>query len=288
MGADFLRPGSKLAATPTGRASQAGFAAQYPKLDMGNERQFRTTVRNIQTVHDLASPEVHQRGREWYPRVHEAVAKGVRGTGTSPEHGAGIVAAISPQMDWSGRNLPALGSLHKLKSKDWDVIHRSAAGKRRTPEADALLRGTPLAHAQDKALVRAHRMMEGEHPTDVMPRRTSPKTHSFFHNIAYPDKPTHVTIDYRAHDIAANKMYPAAFSGRGLDTAELKSGKPTRYEHFENAYRAAARGRGIELPHHLQAITWEAGKHIETSAPTKSGKPRVKGIVRKGQPYVGG
>lgn len=287
MGADFLRPGSKLEATPTGRASQKGFAAQYPKLDMGHPAQFRAAVRNIQTMHDVAPPEVKQRGAEWYPRVHEAVAKGVRRTGTSPEHGAGIVAAISPQMDWSGRNLPALHSLHRLKKDDWAVIHHSAAQGRRTPEAESLLKGTPLVHAQDKGLVRAHRIMQGEHPTEVMSRQTSPKTHSFFHNIAYPDQPTHVTVDYRAHDVAANRMYPAAYTGRGLDSAALKTGKPTRYEHIENAYRAAAKGRGIDLPHTLQAITWEAGKHIETSAPTKSGRPRLKGIARKGQPYVG-
>jgi hypothetical protein len=174
-----------------------------------------------------------------------------------------------------------------MRKDDWAVIHHSAAGGRRTPEAEALLSGTGLEHAQDKALVRAHRMMEGEHPTEVMSRRTAPKTSSFFHNIAYPGEHTHVTVDYRAHDIAANKMYPAAFTGRGIDTAALKSGKPTRYEHVENVYRAAAKGRDIELPHTLQAITWEGGKHIETSAPTKSGKPRVKGVARKGQPYVG-
>ena len=286
MGADFLRPGSKLPSTPSGRASQAGFAAQYPKLDLGNPRQFRAAVRNVQKLHDVTPPEVRERGQEWYPRVHEAVAKGVRRTKTSPEHGAGIVAAISPQMDWAGRNLPALKSLHKLRKDDWAVIHHSAAQGRRTPEAEELLKGTPLVHAQDKGLVRAHRMMEGEDPREVLPRQTSPKTHSFFHNIAYPGEHTHVTIDYRAHDIAANKMYPAAFTGRGLDTAALKSGKPTRYEHAENVYRAAAKGRDIELPHTLQAITWEGGKHIETSAPTKTGKPRVKGVARKGQKYV--
>lgn len=287
MGAPKLGPGSKLAATPTGRASQVGFAEKYPKLDMGHPDQFRAAVRNIQTIHDIASPEARQRGREWYPRVHEAVARSLRRTSTSPEHGAGIVAAISPQMDWSGRNLPALGTLHKLRRKDWATIHASAAAGRRTPEAEELLKGTPLVHAQDVALVRAHRMMQGEHPTEVMSRKTAPKTHSFFHNIAYPGEHTHVTIDYRAHDIAANRMYPAGYSGRGISSAQAATGVPTRYEHFENAYRAAAIGRDIHLPHELQAITWEAGKHIETSAPTKTGKPRVKGVARKGQPYVG-
>lgn len=286
MGGTKLRPGSQLAKTPTGRASQTGMAAQYPKLHLGNPRQFQQSVRNVQAVHDQTPPDVRRRGEEWYPKVHEAVAKGVRRTGISQRQGAGLVAAVSPQMDWSGRNIPALKHLTNMREEHWDVIHKSAAKGRRSPQARALLKGTPLAHASDKGLVRAHRIIQGEDPEEVMQRSTSPKTHSFFHNIAHPGESGHVTIDYRAHDIAANKMYPAAFTGRGLDSAATKSGKPTRYEHVEDVYRAAAKGRGIEHPHTLQAITWEAGKHIETAAPTKSGKPRVKGVTRKGQPYV--
>lgn len=292
MGGQLLRAGSKLERTPSGRASQLGFASRYPKLDFGNPRQFRAAVRNVQTMHDITPPEIQQHGREWYPRVHEAVAKGVRRSGLSARQGAGLVAAVSPQMDWQGRNIPALKHLTGMRTADWDVIHRSARHGQRTPEARALLQGTPLAHATDTGLVRAHRIIQGEDPEEVMPRRTSPKTHSFFHNIAHPGEHTHVTVDYRAHDVAANKMYPAAFTGRGIDVAgnlPYASGKPrpkTRYEHVEDVYRAAAHGRDIELPHHMQAITWEGGKHIETSAPTASGRPRTKGVSRKGQRYV--
>lgn len=292
MGTSKLREGSTLPRTPTGRPSQVGFSEQYPKLDYGNRRQFGAAVRNVQKLHDITPPEIRQRGHEWYPRVHEAVAKGVRRTGLSQRQGAGLVAVVSPQMDWQGRNIPALKHLTGMRTADWDVVHRSARAGRRTPEAEHLLRGTPLAHASDTGLVRAHRIIQGEDPEEVMKRQTSPKTHSFFHNIAYPGEHTHVTIDYRAHDIAANRMYPAAFTGRGIDKAMSQpyaSGKPrppTRYEHLENVYRAASRGRDIELPHTMQAITWEGGKHLETSAPTKSGKPRTKGVARKGQPYV--
>lgn len=263
-----------------------GFAAKYPKFDLGNPDQFMQAVRNIQHLHDVTPPHLRASGSEWYPKVHEAVQKGIRRTSVSPEHGAAMVASISPQMDWGSRNIPAFKELHSLKKQDWAAIHRSEAGGRRTPEVEHLLKGMSLVHASDTGLVRAHRLMEGENIEDVINRRTAPKIHSFYHNIAYPHQHTHVTIDYRAHDIAINRMYPAAYSGRGLSSAALASGKPTRYEHFENAYRAAGLGRDIELPHHMQAIVWEGGKHIETSAPTKSGKPRVKGVTRTGQPYV--
>jgi hypothetical protein len=286
MGGQIVRPGSSAPRTPTGRASQVGFSSMYPKIDFGNPDQFRHAVRNVQRVHDLTPEQIRRSGESWYPRVHEAVTKGVRGTSMTPEHGAGVVATLSPQMDWSARNIPAFKELGSLKSGHWDVIRRSAEAGTRTPEARELLRGKSLAHASDIGLMRAHRIMSGEHPLDVISRQTAPKEHSFYHNIAFPDRPTHVTIDYRAHDVAANRMYPAAFSGRGISSAALKTGKPTRYEHVENVYRQAAAGRDIELPHTLQAITWEAGKHIETSAPTKTGAPRVKGVARKGQPYV--
>ena len=286
MGGSKLRPGSKLEKTPTGRASQKGFSAQYPKLNLGNPRQFSQAVRNVQAVHDVTPPEIQKSGELWYPKVHEAVAKGMRRTGLSARQGAGLVAAVSPQMDWQGRNIPALKHLTNMRTADWDVIHRSARKSRRSREAKALLKDTPLAHASDKGLVRAHRIIEGEDPEDVMPRRTAPKTHSFFHNIAYPGEHTHVTIDYRAHDVAANRLYPAAFTGRGLSSAATKSGKPTRYEHMEDVYRQAAEGRDIEHPHTMQAITWEGAKHLETAVPTKAGTPRVKGVARKGQPYV--
>jgi hypothetical protein len=285
MGGTLAGASSTAPKTPTGRLSQAGFSARYPKLNLGHPDQFAQAVRNIQSVHDITPPHIRQAGEEWYPKVHEAVAKGVRRTGISRRHGAGMVAAVSPQMDWGSRNIPAFKELTSLKPHEWEAIHRSAASGRRIPEVEHMLKGRSIAHASDTGLVRAHRLMQGEDPEDVLPRQTSPKTHSFYTNIHRPGDPGHVTIDYRAHDVAANRMYPAAFTGRGISSAALPSGKPTRYEHFEEAYRQAAHGLGLHLPHALQAITWEGGKHIETSAPTKTGAPRTKGVTRKGQPY---
>lgn len=269
-----------------GKGSTVGFSQLYPKADLGNPHQFEQVVRNIHVVHGVIPEALRAEGKVWYDKVNEAVAKGVKGTGTSEWHGAGIVAAVSPSMDWEGRNIHALTELHGMKARDWATIAQSAAtGGHRTGEARSVLQGLSIAGAADRDLMKAHRMMMGEDPDVVLNRRTAPKTNSFAHNIYRPDIPGHVTIDYRAHDIAINKMYPTLYSGRGISSAGLPSGKPTRYEHFENAYRAAAEGLGEEgheyLPHQLQAVNWVGGKHIETLGGT-----RQKGVTRKGQAYV--
>lgn len=252
---------------------------QFDLVDLSDPRAFRGAVQNIHNVYNASSTGARSRGRDWYPRVNEAVAKGVRGTSTSPLSGAGLVAAVSPNMDWEKRNIDALGELHSLREDHWKSILKGD----RSP-----LSGMSISAATNDGLAKAHRILQGEHVDDVLSRRTAPKTNAFAHNINLEDHL--VTIDGRAHDIAANRMQ-GWNEGRGIGSASLKTGKATRYEHFENAYRSAAQSineeHGTNLrPFDVQAVTWEAGKEIEKSAPTKSGRPRKVGVTRRGQTYV--
>lgn len=262
-------------------------AADFPRQDLANPSQFRLAVQHIANVHQMATPEQRTASRQWYPKVHDAVSKGIKGSGLSHKSGSGLVAALSPNMDFDKVNIPAFGELKHINSGQWDAIHRSAeSGGRRTPEASDALRGMSLSQVADSALVKAHRIIRGEDPEDVMPRMGSPKTNSFMSNIHDPHGSPHVTIDGRAHDIGQNEMWPWTYSGRGISSAGTKTGKKTRYEHFEDAYRTAASAVGEEHPSAMQAITWEQGKRIEKSAPTKSGAPRKIGVRRERQPYV--
>lgn len=288
-------------------------SSDYPKPDLTNPSQFRASVRNIANVHQAALPHEVQSGRDWYPKVHDAVSKGIKGTSMTHKQGSGLVAALSPNMDFDKVNIPAFGEIHKLTSGDWQAIHAShatrsfrgenAEGKAqfsRSDEASDVLKGMSLSQQSDSNLIKAHRILQGEDPEDVLPRGTAPKTNSFMSNIHDPHGSPHVTIDARAHDIAQDRMDPWTYSGRGITSADLKSsrnptlasGKPnkrfgqkSRYEHFENAYRTASGVVGEEHPTAMQAITWTAGKRLEKSAPTKSGKPRVKGVSRQKQGY---
>lgn len=259
-----------------------------PFADLHNPQQFRLAVQNISNLHDATPKQVRKANRYWYDRVNEATAKGVRGTSMSEWHGAGTVAAVSPSMDWDKRNIDAFGELHKLRQSHWDAIAASAAGgqKGRSQEAAHALHGMSISSATDSNLVKAHRIMQGEDPDVVLPRRTAPKTNAFAHNIHDPQTGGGlVTIDGRAHDIAINSMHRWRET-RGIGSAGNKNGTPTRYEHFEHAYRSAAGLVGDIQPHQLQAITWEGGKQIEQAGLTKAGKPRQQGVFRVGQPYL--
>jgi hypothetical protein len=266
-------------------------AADFPRPDLTQPGQFRAAVRHVSNVHAAGTPEEHEHGRIWYPKVHDATAKGARQLGISHMHAAGLVAALSPNMDFDRNNIGAFHEIAHMGSQQWDAITHSATATKngpyhqRTQAAHDALRGTSLSVASDGALLKAHRILQGEHPDDVMPRRTNPKTNAFAHAIHDPEGSPHVTIDGRAHDIANNEMWPWTYTGRGISSAGLKSGKPTRYEAFEDTYRTAAKAADVH-PNVMQARTWVTGKRIEKQAPSKSGAPRKVGVRRVRQPYV--
>jgi hypothetical protein len=253
--------------------------SDYPNIDSGDPRQFKQLVQNVHTAYNQAPEHIRHTAPDWYPAVNDAVRKGIRGTSMTELGGAGVVAAVSPNMDWDNHNIDAFSELKHIKSAQWKDI----ANGDRSP-----LAGMSISRAGQGNLLKAHRIMQGEHVDTVLPRNSAPKTNSFAHNIALED--THVTIDGRAHDMAANRMQPWEMD-RGIGSAALKTGKPTRYEHFEDAYRGATQSineeHGLNLkPFQVQSVNWESGKAFEKSTPTKTGKPRKVGIHRQGQPYV--
>lgn len=248
-------------------------ADKQPLIDTSKSGVRGNLTRNIGAMFERATPEQVESGRLWYPKVNEAVAKGIKGTSLSPIHGAGLVAAVSPNMDWDKRNIDAFGELHSLRERDWhDVLVKKDRSR---------IQGMGINSASDANLTKAYRIMQGEHPDDVLPRATAPKTNAFTHNINLEAK--HVTIDGRAHDIAANRMQGWE-QGRGISSADNKTGKPTRYEHFEQAYHNAASSHGL-TGFEMQAVTWERGKAEERMGVTKAGKPRQQGPSRQGQSY---
>lgn len=258
-----------------------------------------TMLRQAHTLDKLNGHQFFQSGMDWYPKVKAATEKGVEKHFGSMDYelsGPGAVAAVSPNMDWERDNIHAISELAGLKQRDWDTIVRSQGtpGKR-TPEAKDVLKGLSISKAPDHNLVKAYRILRvGEDPEEVIQRQGAPKTFSFMHNIN--GSPQHVTIDGRAHDMAANQMRSWS-QDRGLKT-------PDRYNSFENIYRNLSKhlnasdmavhdvrtGRQIEVqPHHVQAILWEYGKHLERQMnPTAAGTPGDRGPTRVGQRYLGG
>jgi hypothetical protein len=286
-------PGMEQGMLPSGKPSQKGWAQVFPRWDMHNPHQFAQTVRNLGGIHDLIKqhfPEEHAAGLVWHPKQHDVIARAIKGTSVSHLAGSGITAALSGGSEYEGQNIGALHhAIHKMLPKHWDIIQQAAAGGQgKTGAVRQMVHGTPLANVTLENLDRARRIREGEDPYKVIPPQTAPKEHYFMESLHKPRSGTPATIDFRSHDLATNRMVPAQYSGRGIGSAEMQGGKPTRYEKMAEAHGEAAHSRDIEHSEQLQASTWLGGKRIETLIPTLSGAPRTKGVPRRGQPYFHG
>lgn len=269
----------------------------------------RTATARLVNTFESAPESVRDVGMDWYGTVHDAARKSDFGAMA----GAGIVAAVSPNMDWENANIHALDEIQNLTGRHQDLILRSVqepAGSPLRHEARAIIKEqTPeIAKAGVREMSNAIRIMRGEHPDSVLPRRSSPKTNSFFHNIFEPHLAGAVTIDGRQADIIADVMRPwgsrtkkndgtlapppinghneIVSPSRGVSSADLKTGKLSRYEEYEDHVRRAAafvsrRHGALILPHQFQAVTWEEGKNAER----RYDPIRSKGDTRRGQSY---
>lgn len=188
---------------------------------------FPSHVDNIIRKSEAATPADRKHGEMWYRDAHiQAIAVGKGNV----ERGAGIIAAFSPRAPWDD-NIAAARRFAQTKAP-W-VKH--------------------TLHPQDKGQVavqnaKALRILEGEHPLDVL---GGMKERSFYHNILDPENPDYITIDKHAHDIAMGIPH-----GVRRTIPELGLGAKGRYHHFSDAYRTASEATGIVIPNTLQATTW--------------------------------
>jgi hypothetical protein len=209
--------------------------------------QFAGLVGGITGVYHAAGPEMQHEGKLWYPKAHDIatkVGKSARihsgsGSGGIEDHvrGAGIISALSPQMGWE-QNVALAHDFAR---------HGRAAGKQTGDNLD-----------------KAEAIRDGEHPLDVLKPKGSRahKTENFFKNIADPSNPHPVTIDRHAHDLALGRSYTDA-EDRGLGAAG-------RYNHFADAYRAAAHNLGVEHAHEVQASTWVKWRADKAAQPRQA------------------
>lgn len=184
-------------------------------------------VQRIMNAYKSASGQQLEEGMHWYEKAHNIATK-IGGGDTAK--GAGIIAALSPQTGW-GRNLMLAGELVKT--------------------------GT-TRHTTD-SLQKAQRILEGEHPDDVL---KGLKVTSFYKNIYDPSDPHPVTIDRHAHDIAMG----IAFRGNKKSdepSPDLGLAEKGRNFHFQDAYRNAAEQLNIPIANKVQSTSWVAhrGRH---------------------------
>lgn len=264
-------------------AKRAAQRALYQHLNqtVNRDPDPRVVQTRLRNMWDATPEQVKTLGRQWYPSVHDAAAKAAHSVGKDVRAGAGVVAAVSPGMDWENQNIHAFDDLDRFTPRDWRTIQESARGKSRNEAAKAVVAGTSLSRASDDNLLKAHRIWNlGEDPDEVLDRTGAPKTNSFYHNILEPHKDGMVTVDGRHADIITDGMRPWEMD-RGISSAQLKTGKPTRYEQYSQMTADAAHHLGV-LPHELQAGLWEHGKLAERNY----NPARKQGDTRRGQSYM--
>lgn len=195
------------------------------------EAQFKNHVQNIINKYKEASPEMLEGGHTWYPKAHEEALKIGKG---DPKRGAGIIAALSPLIDWD-RNVREAKELVKTGG----------------------VKGALLPANVEKA----RRIHEGEDPEKVLGGH---KVTNFFKNIHDPNNPSAITVDRHAYDIAMGRPFVGAGKGKkseeprqtGTMSQDLGLSAMGRYQHFVRAYQHASGELNVDVPNKVQATSW--------------------------------
>lgn len=175
---------------------------------------FTPRVANVLSVYRSATADDLREGMAWYPAAHATAKRIAR---RNVVKGAGVIAALSPMMDW-------------------DCNVRQAA--------IAFEEGTAMGLGLDRNCIKATRIMQGENPDDVL---RGDKVRAFYATILDPLGFPIPVIDRHAFDIAIGKVTD--------DAARSVLQRKGMYEAFGNVYVAAAKRAGIPAPA-MQAITW--------------------------------
>ena len=197
----------------------------------------RNRVVNILAVFDAASPSELEEGMGWYATAHTFAVGLTELAHITTEQACGIIAALSPQVSWDRNQVIARQV----------VLTDTCAGQ--------------TGINVEKAVRIKYGNAPWKEPLDIL---GGPKVRSFYRNIAFPDIETTVTIDRHAVAIA--------LGGREAGKEETKRlARQGAYEAFEQAYKEAARRRGV-LAHECQAVAWckwryENGEFFENIAP---------------------
>jgi hypothetical protein len=140
-----------------------------------NTERINTLAANIRYARSQANADQINRGQVWYRVAHDLAT--MVGDGDTRK-GAGIIAALSPRMQWE-RNV-------KL----------------------AIDAGNGNVHgAMGASLRKAEAILNGADPADVLPM--SAKTGNFYLNILDPSDPSAVTVDVWAYRVATGDVKAA-------------------------------------------------------------------------------
>jgi len=191
-------------------------------------------IENVAAILDTADASEWRAGVSWYRtarRIAGVIGRsaGYRGPAAYVV-GAGVIAALSPSLDWD-RNVAAARGVVATRDRSGDARFQSAAN-----------------------VAKAIRILDGESPLDVL---GGSKVRAFYRCILDPSDTAPVCIDRHAAAVAY---------GRSLTDADMSRavGGP-RFELLADAYRAVGAARGL-TPSAVQAITWVTWRNLKRGA----------------------
>ena len=169
---------------------------------------------NIEMAYLLASESSIEEGKDWYPNAR-MIADQI-GSGNT-RMGAGLLAVMSPQMDWDSNIIEA-----------WRIVLEGWSPRQ-----------TKINN--NKALA----IKNGAEPTSILGGQ---KVTAFFHAIMQPTSNTNAVIDRHAI---------AVYYGKIPTKQELNKvfGSKRIMKRIQVAYKKASKNLGIPV-HTLQATTW--------------------------------
>jgi hypothetical protein len=218
--------------------------------------------RNIATVYKLATEAERRSGLLWYETAFNEAARLGQAFKLSPLTVSYVIAALSPNNDWTGNLLDAAAVCASFTRGELSALARAfdadkVSGWRARGDKDAF-KGLGVK-TYPANIAKAERILSGA--LDVLNGR---KVTAFQHNIYFADSRL-VTVDTHAASVAHNFRYTAATVCKVLN--------PRTYDDYAESYAAEADKRGL-LPKQIQAITWVSWRRIHAAS---IGRGRKKG-----------
>jgi len=192
--------------------------------------------RNILSVYVRASETDRAEGLHWYSHAHGIAQVMADKHGVSLVQSIGVIAALSPSLNWG---------LNVLQANE--IIQLYQSGKR---GEDIPTLGT----YGRRNIIKVLRILAGEHPLDVLGGN---KVRSFYANLLYPRSSVCVTIDRHAKGLAIGSISP-----RGATAVKDSIVTNPEYAYYSKHYVKLAELLGL-IPNQLQAICWVTWRRLQ-------------------------
>lgn len=192
----------------------------------------RKILNNIRKVYNQATADEREQGLYWYQTAHNDAQVIADRHGVTVSQAAGVIAAISPGLEW-GLNL--------IQADEFIKAYKAGS---KLPMIGVYGR---------KNMTKAKQILYGKEVYDALPT-TGPKTYAFFRCIEGSQGTSLVVIDRHAKCLAYYQL---------TDRDKFSAVRLGEYDYLVRHYRHVAEQLDL-IPHQLQAITWVTWKRIVT------------------------